>query len=148
RFLPDPFAVFVQFADRVAQGTPTADGAAELQGESAECRLGFEITSSATQLLLENSSHCEVLHQGNDIRKRFMQRQDVGIRWLVEVRIDSIQYGVGGFVRHNVVGQACVNAVVGYMIFGIVWGRLEVAELQADIIRAIERVGLSQRMWL
>lgn len=49
------------------------------------------------------------LKQGDDIGKGFVQSQDSSIAWLIEIRMQPIQQGMGDLMGDNIVQQAGEN---------------------------------------
>ena len=84
--------------------------------------------------------------QRDDVGEALVQRQHVGVGRLVEAAVHAVEDGVGGLVGDDVVRQAGVDAAAGHVVAGVVRRGLEVAEQQRDLLRAVEGVGLPERV--
>src|SRR5262245_18349566 len=93
-----PDAIFVDSAYGVSQCAAPAGSAAELDSEFAQQRLAFKIAPALRDLIFQDLLHGEMLHERNDVRKRFMKREDIGIRRLIEAPVHSIEDGMRRFV--------------------------------------------------
>ena len=60
-----------------------------------------------------------MLHQGDDVGERFVQREHVGVGRLVEAAVHAVEDGVRRLVGDDVVRQARVDAAAGHVIAGI-----------------------------
>jgi hypothetical protein len=87
----------------VAQGAAAAHGSPELQGQTPEHRLGFQIAACPANLIFENFGNRKVLEERNDVGEGFVQSQNIEIGRLVEAAMHAIENRVGGFVRDDIV---------------------------------------------
>ena len=84
--------------------------------------------------------------QRDDVGEALVQRQHVRVGRLVEAAVHAVEDGVGGLVGDDVVREAGVDAAAGHVVAGVVRRGLEVAEQQRHLLRAVEGVGLAQRV--
>src|SRR6267143_1872085 len=85
-----PLPVAADRADRVAQATILTGRLTELDRELGQQVLGAQVAARASDLLAERLRHGEVLEQGDDVGKGFMEREDIRDRRLAEPTVEAI----------------------------------------------------------
>src|SRR6185369_14075531 len=145
-FQRNPFARLVEASDRVTQRATLPGRASELQRQTAENRLRPQVTAGATDLSLEDLGYREVLHQRDDVSERFMQREHVIVRGLVEATMHAVADRVRRFMGHDVVREASVDFAAGHMIAGISRRSHEIPKQQTYKQRDVISVRLAKRV--
>ena len=109
-------------------------------------RLGLEIAPCPVDLVFEYFGYREMLHQRDDVGKRFVKSEHIRIGRLIEARMHAVKDRVGGLVRDDVVRQTRVHRAASDVVARIVGGRVEIAEEQPNFLRAVIGIGLTQRV--
>ena len=102
-FAPSPASVLIYFANGVAQSSTTADRAAELHGELAQNRFGFQVSARVSNYVFQDFGNCKVLHQRYDVGERFVKREHVGVRSFIELFVHAVEDRMSRFMRDDIV---------------------------------------------
>src|SRR2546430_8063265 len=112
-FPPSPASVLIYFANCVAQSPTTADRTAELHGELAKNRFGFQVPARASNYVFQDFGNRKVLHQRYDVGERFVKREHVGVRSFIELFVHAVEHRVSRFMRDEIVRQTGVHSAAG-----------------------------------
>ena len=94
--------------------------------------LAFKIAAAARDLVLEDLGHGEMLHQGDDIGETFVEGENVEVRRLAKAVVHSVENGMYGLVRDNIVRQASENTGARDVVHRVVGCGFEVAQAQSS----------------
>jgi hypothetical protein len=143
RFFGDPLpGLGIEVSQGAAQCSVSADGLAELVGQLAEQALLFQVAPGAGNLLPQDLKVGELLEEGQDVRKGFVEGPEVSIGRLYEPAVQAVQQGVGGLMGDDVVGQAGKHNFSRHILPGHSRCRGEVTEKQGLFAGAVVSVGL------
>ena len=94
-----------------------ASGLSELSGQFAQERLVFDdIALGCGNLVPQDFRKREMLQQGDNVGKRLVKRQNVGIGRIDELAVHAVEQRMSGFVRDDVLRQAGEDHAAGQLV--------------------------------